>query len=181
MDNSVWFLRKEILNLLLKWQQSESLTSDHIPLSFIKRIAHIANCSLDYIFNLSFIRAEAPSRCVHSIITPIPKKPPYNVSTSFRPSNITSIFARLFEKILKKLIVEHLKKYSILLANQHGFQIGKSTMTAIIQALDHWTRDLEDGGNVGDIYFDFGKAFDRVLHNKLLSKTSKRLLASIHA
>ena len=36
--------------------------------------------------------------------------------------------------------------------------------------MDDWTEMLEDGGQIDVIYTDFEKAFDRVPHNRLISK-----------
>lgn len=148
----------------------KSLTPDFIPLSFIKKVAPIISSPLAFIFNLSLMRAEVPTRWTLSIITPIPKKPPYNLPSNFRPVSITSIFARLFEKILKKRIEDHLQKHAILSRNQHGFQKGSSTVTAMIQALNHWTKCIDEGKSVDVVYLDFSKAFDRVQHKLLLHK-----------
>ncbi|KAK6035516.1 reverse transcriptase, partial [Cooperia oncophora] len=87
-----------------------------------------------------------------------------------KPVSITSVFARLFEKTLKKHIVLHLEDHSVISPYQHGFQKGKSTVTAMIQVLNDWTKYLDEGKNVDVIYFDFLKAFDRVPHEKLLHK-----------
>ncbi|EYC06910.1 hypothetical protein Y032_0073g764 [Ancylostoma ceylanicum] len=170
MEDSVWFHKEEILELLLNWSQSFSLTPDGIPLSFIKNIAHAIAGPLELICNLSFMRAEVPDRWRHALVTPIPKKKPHTSPSNYRPISITSIFARLFEKILKKRIVAHLSSHSIISDNQHGFQKGKSTVTAMIQVLNDWTSLVDEGKNVDVIYFDFCKAFDKVSHEKLLYK-----------
>ncbi|KAK6041393.1 hypothetical protein COOONC_21100 [Cooperia oncophora] len=65
MSDSVWFYRDEILELLLKWPESNALTPDLIPLHFIKRVAHCLAGPLEYIFNLSFMNAEVPRRWTH--------------------------------------------------------------------------------------------------------------------
>lgn len=103
-------------------------------------------------------------------MTPIPKKPPLTSPSNFRPISITSLFARLFEKILKKRIVAHLEACSVISPNQHGFQKGKSTITAMLQNLNKWTASLDKGKGVDVIYFDFTKAFDKVPHQELIEK-----------
>lgn len=65
-------------------------------------------------------------------MTPIPKKLPFNSPSNFRPVSITSLFARIFEKIMKRKIVHHLDKHTINSPKQRGFQKGKSTVTAMI-------------------------------------------------
>ncbi|EYB91618.1 hypothetical protein Y032_0204g1899 [Ancylostoma ceylanicum] len=170
MADSLWFHATEIYTLLSKWPSSRSVTPDGIPLSFIKEVAPIIAGPLAYIFNLSFMRAEVPSKWKVSYVTPIPKKAPYSSLSNYRPISITSIFARLFEKIVKKRLMDHLEKNAIISQYQHGFQKGKSTVTAVLQALNDWTTSYELNKSVDVVYLDFCKAFDKVPHTKLIYK-----------
>lgn len=74
MLDSVWFYAEDIYKLLIAWPSSYSVTPDHVPLFFIKKVAHIIAGPLEHLFNLSFLRSEVPSRWRTSLITPIPKK-----------------------------------------------------------------------------------------------------------
>lgn len=170
MDDSVWFHADEILSSLSKWPNSCSVTPDGIPSLFLKEVAPVLARPLEFIFNLCFTRAEVPSRWRTAFVIPIPKKPPANSPHSYRPISLTSILARIFEKILKKRIETHLRKHSILSPYQHGFQKGRSTVTAMLQALNEWTLSLEGGNPVDVIYLDFSKAFDRVSHARLVHR-----------
>lgn len=125
---------------------------------------------LEFLLNLSLIGVQVPTRWKLAYVTPILKKPPHTVSTNFRPVSITSLFARLFEKILKKRIVLHLDTHSIISSKRHGFQKGRSTVTAMLERLNDWTASLNDGKGVDVIYFDFSKAFDRVSHSNLIER-----------
>ncbi|EYC27452.1 hypothetical protein Y032_0009g735 [Ancylostoma ceylanicum] len=170
MSDSIWFYGDDIYNLISKWPSSYSETPDHIPLAFIKGILHTITRPLEYIFNLSFMRSEVPSRWKLLLVTPIPKKPPYTSPTNFRPISITSIFARTFEKILKKKIESHLEEHSIISEFQHGFQKNKSAVTAMLQTLNDWTINADEGYRTDVVYLDFCKAFDKVPHENLLRK-----------
>ena len=170
MNDSAWFYAEEIYELISGCPNSSSLTPDHIPLSFLKNVAISIVKPLEYLFNLSFMRAEVPSRWKVSYVTPILKKPPQYLPENYRPVSITSALARLFEKILKKRIEEHLRLNSVISPLQHGFQKGRSTVTAMLQAVNDWTTCLDQGISTDVIYFDFSKAFDKVSHAKLICK-----------
>ncbi|EYC13094.1 hypothetical protein Y032_0045g1264 [Ancylostoma ceylanicum] len=170
MNDSLWFNHDEVYENLVKWSNCYSRTPDDVPFVFIKEMACEITGPLTFIFNLSFMRAEVPKKWKHSLVTPVPKKPPFHKANNYRPISITSIFARLFEKILKKRIVHHLESNTIISQHQHGFQRGKSTVTAMLSALNDWTQVIENGKGLDVIYFDFAKAFDSVVHDKLMTK-----------
>ena len=105
-----------------------------------------------------------------SFVTPVPKKVPTPSPRSFRPVSITSILARVFEKILKSVIVNHLETCAVIPPQQHGFRTGRSTVTQMLETLNDWTAELSNNHPVDVIYFDFEKAFDKVNHQLLVSK-----------
>lgn len=86
MQDSVWFHREEILEIILKGLKSRSITPDGIPLLFIQKVAHIIAGPLEHIFNLSFMRGEVPSRWRHSFVTPIPKKTSSHIAFQLQAS-----------------------------------------------------------------------------------------------
>ena len=55
-----------------------------------------------------------------------------------------------------------------------------STMLQLLHMLDKWTEYLENGGQIDVIYSDFEKAFDKVLHRRLLSGILWSLMTQIY-
>jgi len=53
---------------------------------------------------------------------------------------------------------------------QYGFIKVRSTTLQLLHLLDNWTNCLEEGGQMDILYTDFEKAFDKVPHERLLSK-----------
>ena len=49
----------------------------------------------------------------------------------------------------------------------YGFLKGRSTCSNLLECLNDWTINLQDGNGTTIVYIDFGKAFDVVSHNKL--------------
>ena len=54
--------------------------------------------------------------------------------------------------------------------NQWGFLPGKLTTSAILSATQEWFTLLEEGKEVGAVFFDLTKAFDSVSHRQLIAK-----------
>ena len=116
------------------------------------------------------MRAEIPYRWKEAYVLPIPKKSRSNLPSSFRPISIVSIFARLFEKVVKSVIIKHLDGNKIIPREQHGFRNGSSTITQMLETLNDWTYELSLKRPVDVIYFVFEKAFDKVDHGFLIYK-----------
>ena len=53
---------------------------------------------------------------------------------------------------------------------QYGFIKGRSTVLQLLKLTDDWVRVLDEGGQIDVIYTDFEKAFDKVPHQRLISK-----------
>ena len=60
--------------------------------------------------------------------------------------------------------------YGLVNECQHGFLIGKSCVTNLIEALDYIGSVLDKGGQIDTIYLDMSKAFDKVDHGLLITK-----------
>lgn len=119
---------------------------------------------------MSYIRGEVPARWKHAFVTPISKKAPRNDPRNYQPISITSIFARTFEKNLRKHILSHLECNDIISKNQFGFLRGRSVETAILTSLNDWSKAFEDKRCTDIVYFDFSEAFDKVPIEKLVFK-----------
>ena len=68
------------------------------------------------------------------------------------------------------LLLQHLAETQPISDSQWGFQRGKSTVTALLDATHNWFEILERERGVGAVIFDFRKAFDSVPHRALLEK-----------
>ena len=68
------------------------------------------------------------------------------------------------------LITEHLSSCHPISESQWGFQVGKSTVSALLATTHDWLQHLEAGQDVCAVFFDLKKAFDSVPHRSLLDK-----------
>ena len=66
--------------------------------------------------------------------------------------------------------MDHMESTRQLHDAQHGFRPRRSCATQLLSSLDDWSRAIERGDPVDAIYLDFSKAFDTVLHHRLLRK-----------
>lgn len=67
----------------------------------------------------------------------------------------------------------HLRINNTLSPYQYGFINKRSTTLQLLNVLDKWTFELDQGKEIEGVYFDFQKAFDSVPHKRLLLKLEK--------
>jgi hypothetical protein len=74
------------------------------------------------------------------------------------------------ETIIKKSLMSYLLTNNIITKNQHGFLSKHSTATNILECLHDWNLSLNNSRRQDIAYIDFSRAFDSVVHSKLLYK-----------
>ena len=84
------------------------------------------------------------------------------MAKNYRPIALTSHLIKVFEKVLSKSIVAFMETNNLFNPGQHGFRHGRSCLSQLITHYDHILDLLEQGHNVGVVYIDFAKAFDKV-------------------
>ena len=67
-------------------------------------------------------------------------------------------------------ISKHFTEQNILSELQHGFREKRSCETQLIMLVDELSKSMQSGKQTDLILLDFSKAFDKVAHEKLLSK-----------
>ena len=71
---------------------------------------------------------------------------------------------------IKEYLLTHLKSNGMINSSQHGFLASRSTTTHLLECCSDWNVALRSRLAVDVIYLDFAKAFDSVVHSKLLAK-----------
>ena len=64
----------------------------------------------------------------------------------------------------------HLIKYNLIKNSQHGFRMGKSCLSNLLEFNNNVTAWLDKSNSVDIVYLDFAKAFDKVSHLRLMIK-----------
>ena len=74
------------------------------------------------------------------------------------------------EYLIKDHLMSHLLANNLLSDHQFRFTPGRSCITQLLYVLDHFTKHLDKGEPIDEIYLDFQKAFDLVPHQCLIQK-----------
>ena len=160
----------DVLKILKGLNKSTSSTFDGIPQIVYKKCADSLCRPLSMIFNISLIYSEVPSVWKEAIITAIPKTPGSVLLSSFRPISITPPPVKVLEKLIRDKLSSFFTQNHLIPLEQHGFTAGASTITQLADSVFDWNLAINNGNYVDIIYFDLSKAFDKVNHEKLLSK-----------
>ena len=66
--------------------------------------------------------------------------------------------------------MNHMMVNNLFSSQQYGFVKGRSTVLQLLNVMDVWTNAIDKGDSIDTVYLDFTKAFDKVPHNRLMSK-----------
>ncbi|NWT84206.1 PO22 protein, partial [Lanius ludovicianus] len=103
-------------------------------------------------------------------VMPIHKKGRKEDPGNYRPVSLTSVPGKGMEKFILSATTQHLQDGWGIRPSQHGFRRGRSGLTNLISFYDQVTCPADAGKVVDVVCLDFSKAFDIVLHSKLLEK-----------
>ena len=146
---------------------------DGIPAVLLKECKKELKLPLYYLWRESFNQGVIPPDLLLVQVCPIHKGGSKADPGQYRPVALTSHLIKVFERVIRRALVDFLEKYGQLPENQHGFSAKRSTLT---QLLAHWDQIidlLEQGFTVDVIYTDFAKAFDKCETNVLLHTLKK--------
>ena len=144
--------------------------SDEIPLKFVKLSKCILAPLLTKLFNKCFNQEIFSDPFKLAYVIPVPKISNPNSLDDLRPISLLPVFAKIFEKILERNMIQFLNKNEIISSSQFGFRIYSSTELAITALYDKLLNNLNENKVTLLLFLDLRKAFDSVNHQLLLKK-----------
>lgn len=141
-----------------------------IPVSLLKSNKHIFAIPLSILFSNSINTGKFPELFKHAIVVPIHKKGPKDELSNYRPISLLNTSSKIFEKLMKKFLMNFLKNKNVLNSNQFGFRQGLNTFDALKAFSEEIYSNLDKKYSLLSIFIDFTKAFDTVRHDILLQK-----------
>jgi len=120
------------------------------------------------LFRLSLDESIFPAAWKTCSVTPVFKSGDPSLVSNYRPISILPHILKLFEFIVYSSVKRSLNH--ILIDEQHGFRIGKSTVTCSLSSTSYILKSFESDCQVDTVFMDFNKAFDMVIHSRLISE-----------
>jgi hypothetical protein len=161
---------EDIRKLLSKLDVNKSSGPDNIPARVLKELANELSPALQLLFSRSLSEGHLPTDWKEAAVIPLFKKGRKNQAKNYRPVSLTSVTCKVFEKIIRQHIVNHLLSQGLISKDQFGFLSGRSCSLQLLTVMELWTSWWDRGLAWDTVYTDFAKAFDSVPHQKLLYK-----------
>ena len=76
------------------------------------------------------------------------------------------------ESVIHDQLMSYLSQYKLISKAKHGFLTKKFTGTNLLSCLHDWQLSLKNKKIIDIIYLDFKKAFDSLVHSKIITKLS---------
>ncbi|CAF1100150.1 unnamed protein product, partial [Brachionus calyciflorus] len=162
--------KEKILEKLKELDPNKAIGPDKIHGEVLKNCMEAFSSPILYIFKESYRTGELPKLWKLANVTPLYKGGTKSSQKNYRPVSLTCILCKIFERIIKDIMLKHLIDNDLISKSQHGFLPNKSCSTNLLETIDFITEAISLGFSVDIVYTDFAKAFDKVSHQKLLHK-----------
>ena len=105
-------------------------------------------------------------------VTPVFKKGVKSDPKNYRPISVIPVVSKVFEKIVYDELYQYLNDNKLLSSCQSGVRSFHSTLTALLEATNSWSVNIDNGFLNGAVFIDLKKAFDTIDHEIILRKLS---------
>ena len=161
-----------VTRLLKTIDEKKSAGLDNIPNKLLKIAAEVVAPSLTKIFIQSIITGIFPEEWKEARVSPLYKSGAKNDPSNYRPISVIPTVSKIYEKIIYDQLYDYLNTYNLLTCCQSGFRSFHSTLTALLEATNDWSVNIDNGMLNGVVFIDLKKAFDTIDHEILLLKLS---------
>ena len=161
-----------VFNLLRNIDEKKATGLDMIPSKLLKMAAGIVTPSLTAIFTKSITTGIYPTEWKMARVTPVFKKGDKSDLNNYRPISVIPAVSKVFEKIVYDQLYQYLNENQLLSSCQSGFRSLHSTLTALLEATNSWSVNIDNGFLNGVVFIDLKKAFDTIDHEIILRKLS---------
>ena len=168
--NNIVFNPSLILNVLKNLRPDSSKGPDDIEPIFLKKLAHELAFPMACLFENFFHTGFVPDswRCAN--ITAVFKKGDTSLVENYRPISLTSVCCKVMETVIRDQMTDFLINNGLISKQQHGFLRRHSTCSQLLECVHDWSISINNKQSVDVMYIDYSRAFDSVVHSKLLFK-----------
>ena len=160
----------ELSAALKRMSTSNACGDDGITVGMLRMTFEVTGPHLLNVVNSSIVSGVLPPEWKIATVVPIHKAGSVEDPNNYRPVSILPTVAKLVESVVCLQLMSYLLTHGVLCDEQHGFRPGRSTESAMLDAVGY-LMDGMDRGLIGCLTTaDTSKAFDSVQHRRLLEK-----------
>lgn len=161
---------EDLLQILKTLDVNKSQGSDGFSPIFLQSCANELIVPLNHLFKLSLSNGKLASKWLLGKIIPIHKSGSKFSANNYRPITLVSLVCKILEKLIRIEIEKQLESLGHRFTHQHGFVRRRNTFTNLISTYGKINSWIRVGKTVDMIFYDFSKAFDKLVHSKLVAK-----------
>ena len=135
----------ELYNVMNGLKNTSATGPDGIPVGVVKFCASILAAPLSEIVNRAFDGGIFPDQLRLANIIPVFKKGDKRDISIYRPIALSSVLAKVFEKVILSRIMSILRGFDLIAGEQNAYLEGRSTTRAIYQVLSRIIEQLNAG------------------------------------
>ena len=105
-----------------------------------------------------------------AVIKPIHKKESTDDISNYRPISILPTLSKVFERTAVDQLTKYLEDNKLLCNNQHAYRRHHSTVTCLVELINHIYQLLDKKLYTAIVSLDLSKAFDSINHKLILKK-----------
>ena len=154
--------REDIIDAIKTISQNSSGGPDKFPAILLQQCSKSLAHPLQLLYKASVKTGEIPTDLKRPIISPIYKGGSRNLPKNYRPVALTPNLIKILKKILAKNIHQFLEMQQKMNPKHHGFRLGRSCLSQLLEHHNKILAELEKSNNVDVIDLDFVKAFDKI-------------------
>ena len=162
--------KEMVLQKLDKLKVDKSPGPDGITARVLRELKDVIGETFTDLFEASVREGQLPMDWKTANVSAIYKRGDKSEACNYRPVSLTCITCKVMESIVRDHLMYHMFTNHLFSDKQYGFIPGRSTTLQLLNAIDDWTKNIEEGIETDVIYMDFQKAFDKVPHHRLLTK-----------
>ena len=133
-------------------------------------VADVIAPSLTEIFAKSFHTGIFTDEWKEERVSPVYKNGARHEPSNYRPISVIPTVSKIFEKIIFDQLNKYFNDNNLLTSCQSRFRSLYSTVTALLEATNSWSVNI-DKGLINEVAFiDLKKAFDTINHKIILQK-----------
>jgi len=147
----------KVLSLLNHPNKSKAAGLDKVSARLIWECADLICIPIRDIFNQSVSQSIFPDDWKRAKVTPLFKQGDRDDLNNYRPISVISVIAKAFERIVYDQLYAYLEEHNIICKYQSGFRAIHSTVTALLEATDTWTYNIDRGKINAVVFLDLKK------------------------